>query len=468
MKKGDIVHLKIDSAAFQGPGVARAENRVVFVPFTVPGDSIRARVVRKKKKHAEAVLEELLEASPHRVEPRCPYFGTCGGCHWQNLDYPLQLACKRDQVRSLLERIGGFRNVEVAETLPSPEIYYYRNKMEFSFGSNRWVTRQEIESGQPLDRDFALGLHIPRRFDRILDLHNCFLQSETSACLVNFVRRFCRERNWPAYDNRRHTGFLRNLVIREGTLTGQLMVYLVTSEDRPDRMQELAAALVGEFPQLTTFVNGVNGSRSPVARGMEEVSYHGPGFIEDRIAGLVFQISPTSFFQPNTRQAEQLYGVIRQMAQLSGDETVYDLYCGCGSISLFLADQAGRVVGIESHEDSVGLAHENARRNGIENCVFEACDVQQGLTAESVERHSSPDVMVLDPPRSGLHPRVCELILQVRPSRLIYTSCNPSTQARDLQLLSEGFRIRQVQPIDMFPQTYHIENVVLLEPARRE
>ncbi|HSR68608.1 MAG TPA: 23S rRNA (uracil(1939)-C(5))-methyltransferase RlmD [Acidobacteriota bacterium] len=463
VKKGQTLELEIESAAFEGSSVARHEGMVIFVRNGVPGDRIRGLVIRKKKRHAEAVVEEVLEPSQQRTDPLCGHFGVCGGCTWQNYDYQGQLDSKRRQVGDLLQRIGRLSDLEVRPTLASPDIYYYRNKMEFSFGNARWLTREEIESGEDFDRDFALGLHIPKRFDRILDLHECHLQSETSAAIVNFVRQFARRRRWSAYDTRNHAGFLRNLVIREGKRSGQRLVNLVTKRSEPERMEEICQALLERFPdQVSTFVNSVNETRSPVASGDETV-YHGEGSIQERIGGHTFRIAPTTFFQPNSLQAEQLFGVARQMADLKGDEKVFDVYCGVGAVSLFLSDSAAHITGFDLHRRAIEDAARNALDNGVKNCRFLAMDAVEALQPGVTRQLGLPALVVLDPPRTGLHKDVAKALLESNVPRIVYISCNPATQARDLQILSQRYTIEAVQPVDMFPHTYHIENVVALQ-----
>lgn len=462
LSRGDIVELDVESAAYKGVSVARRNGLVILVRNGVPGDRVRARVVKKKRRHAEAVVEELLELSPCRVAPACRYFGTCGGCTCQNVDYRRQLSFKRAQVEETLQHLGGITGVEVRSTLPSPNVFYYRNKMEFTFGPNRWLMPEEIRSGAELRKGFALGLHLPKRHDKILDLEVCFLQSPVSVQVVNWVRRFAVEHGWHAYSSYSGKGFLRNLVIRTGTNTGDFMINLVTRRRRPGRMKLLSAELLREFPQVTTIVNSINETLSPVASGQEEVVCHGSGVIRERIDDLEFQIAPTTFFQPNTSQARNLFEVVRQYAGLTGHEIVYDLYCGIGTIALFLARNCQKVVGIDNHGTAIGAARANALANGIRNCTFVLMDAAKALNRNLVMRHGKPDVLVVDPPRAGMHKRTCRSILDLAPERVIYVSCNPATQARDLKILSQRYRVVSVRPVDMFPQTYHIENVASL------
>ncbi len=462
IRRGETVELTLDSAAYEGVAVGRVEGFVVFVRDAVPGDRVRALVRKKKKKFAEATLVEVVEPSPRRVEPACRHFGVCGGCRWQNAEYSLQLEFKRQQVEDLLRRIGGLSDIEVRPTLASPNPYFYRNKMEFTFGSSRWLTSDEISKDGPVDRDFALGLHIPKRFDKILDLQECHLLSLESAKLVNRVRELARQWNWSPYDTRTHQGYLRNLVIRLGRRTAQMMVNLVTNGDNPESMRRLTESLVAEFPSITTLVNSVNESRSPVAAGKERV-YHGEGYVLETIGDLSLRVSPTTFFQPNTEQAERLYGVVRDFAEIDGADTVLDLYSGIGSIGLFLARQAKCVVGVEQQTAAVEEARRNAVENHIDNAFFHAADAEWAFQPNLLQLYGTPTVLVADPPRVGLGPGVCQALLLALPDRVVYVSCNPATQARDLQMLANAYRASAVQPVDMFPQTHHIENVVKLD-----
>jgi 23S rRNA (uracil1939-C5)-methyltransferase len=459
--KGELVELEAKTAAYEGMAVARLEDFVVFLKGAVPGDRVRARVIKKKKAYAEAVVEELLAPSPDRVSPRCVHFGTCGGCTWQHLRYERQLFWKREQVKEILERLGGLGALEVLPVLASPEPYLYRNKMEFSFGPNRWLSAEEIESGVPVEKDFALGLHVKQRFDRVLDIRECHLQAPVTPLIVNRTRELALSRRWTPYNNREHTGYLRNLIIRTSRHSGEVMVCIVTSRLDEARMREFAEVLRASFPGITTIVNIVNSSRSPVPAG-PEIILHGSGVITENIGNFNFIISATSFFQPNSQQAERLYGVVGDFSGLTGQETVYDLYCGIGPISLFLAGKARRVLGIESLPQAIEDARRNALANGIANCVFLAADASVIREPSLWKEHGRPDVVVLDPPRAGLHEKVTQALAALKPGRIVYVSCNPATQARDLKLLSGLYEIRAVQPVDMFPQTYHIENVVLL------
>lgn len=432
------------------------------MPWAVPGDRVRARVYKKKKRFAEAEIDEILEPSELRTEPRCFYFGTCGGCKWQHVDYQAQLHAKTQSVREALIHTGGFEGVDVARAIGSEKVYFYRNKMEFSFSAGRWLTREEIDSGRTFDTDFALGLHVPGHFDKVLDLHECHLQSPTSRAIVNGVRDLAREQGWDPWHIRRHTGFLRHLVIRTGERTGEIMVNLVTNGYDEARMDAAAGYLRQAFPGVTTFVNTIHTGKAQTAFGEEIRTIYGPGVIHDRIGAYTFEIAANAFFQTNTAQAEKLYAVAREFAELRPDDLVYDLYCGAGTIAIYLADAVRRVVGIELVEEAVANARANAAANAVENCAFITGDMLEVFGEEFVAEHGKPDVLVVDPPRAGMHPKVVEQVRTLGPERFVYVSCNPQTQARDLEMLREAYRIEAVQPVDLFPHTHHIENVVKL------
>lgn len=465
MKKGEYLTLTVGNFAAEGKAIARHDGLVVFIEDAVPGDTVVAKVTKVKKQFLEARAEQVLSISPLRVEPRCRHFGTCGGCKWQHVSYSTQCEFKRQQVRDVLERIGGFTDLEVKPTLASSRPYFYRNKMEFSFGE-RWLMREELQDldGEAVDR-FALGLHIPRRFDRVLDIDECFLQSEVSAQIVNAVRTFCRDRNLSIFSTITQSGYLRNLVIRQSVHTDGLMVNLVTSDDEPTLLQEFSEELLRQFPMVTTVVNNITRRRSQVATGEVEKVYHGPGFITERIGKRTYRISANSFFQTNTLQAERLYDTVRTMAALQPDDVVFDLYSGTGTIAFHLADDVSSVVGIEGVSSAVADARENARSHSVANCTFVSADLATGMSESTlVEAYGTPSAIIIDPPRAGMHENVVRSVLRMLPDRIVYVSCNPATQARDLKIMCEtgSYSINGVQPVDMFPHTHHIENVVAL------
>jgi 23S rRNA (uracil1939-C5)-methyltransferase len=467
MKRGEELELTVESAAFEGKSVSRVEGLVLFVRGAVPGDRVRVRVTSAKKSFAEADVVAMLAPSPLRVAPRCRYFGTCGGCTWQQVDYAAQLQFKRQHVVDALERIGGFRGVTVHPTLGSDRIYGYRNKMEFSFG-DRWLPAEtwsqvREQSAESSGDRFALGLHLRDRFNKILDLEECWLPSDEAARIVNVTRTFCIERGLTAYSTWTHTGYLRNLVVRRSERSGEVMVNIVTSDDRPDVVRALWERLSGELPGITTLVNNITQRKSQVALGEREIVVFGPGTITERIGKRTYRISANSFFQTNSAQAEKLYDTARTLAGFSKDDLVFDLYSGTGTIALHIADDVRSVVGIESAAPAVEDARQNAATNSVDNCTFLLGDLKDTLTREREElaRFGPPDVVIVDPPRSGMHGAVIDQLRSLAPRRIVYVSCNPATQARDLKLLCDHnlFRLEDVQPVDMFPHTFHIESV---------
>ncbi len=445
MKKGEVLQLKIEDLAYGGRGIARREGKVIFVRGGLPGDLVEARIVKVKSSYSEAQVLMLLQPSPQRIAPACPHFTVCGGCKLQDLDYAIQLSYKEKQVKTHLQRIGGFLDPPVQEIKGSERTFFYRNKMEFTFST---------QDGQPI-----LGLHKSGSFSQVLDLKRCLLQSELSNEIIALVRGFVRRRGISVYDLKGHRGLLRFLTIREGKRTGEVMVSLVTSDERFLEMSELAQTLAGEFPQIASIFQIVNPQKASIASGKAKLFWGKPA-ITEKIDGYNFSISPNSFFQTNSYQAERLYQLVRDLSHLEGTESVLDLYSGTGSIGIFLAKSARKVTGIESQEEAVIDARRNAELNGISNCRFIQGEVRNILPQMEVE----PDLVVLDPPRAGMHPKALRALLEVSPPRMIYVSCNPTTLARDLADISgQGYELREVHPLDMFPHTPHIESVALLE-----
>ncbi len=467
LKRSDEVTVTVERFASEGNGVAHVNGQVLFVKGGVPGDTVRTRLTRIRKAFLEGTAVDITTPSPLRRSPQCMHFASCGGCAWQHVAYAAQLEFKRQQVTDALERIGGFSGIRPNATLGSEEEYFYRNKMEFSFGE-RWLSREEMTAPEAHDR-FALGLHVPQRFDRVLDVEECWLQSVESNRIIDVVRAFCRERDLTMYSPRDHTGYLRNLVIREGKQTGERMVNLVTSESRPEVMKALTETLLAHFPSTTTIVNNITTSTSGVAIGEWEEVYHGPGTIRERIGKQLYRISANSFFQTNTKQAERLYATAARMASFSSDDIVFDLYSGTGTIALYVAEAVKSVVGIEAVASAVDDARVNAGENGIRNTTFVLGDLRERLTKDVdwLEHHEPPSVIITDPPRSGMHPRVIAEMVRMSPRRIVYVSCNPATQARDLKLLcaDNAYHIDEIQPVDMFPHTHHVENVISLVKA---
>ena len=466
MIKGDIVELQIEGLSGEGKTIARKEGMVYFVEHAVPGDTVRARLWKIKKNYCEAKTVEVVTPSPMRVQPKCKHFGVCGGCKWQDFSYEAQLDFKRKSVVDAFERIGGFAGVDVKPVIGCDEPYFYRNKMEFTFSRRRWLTGEEM--GVDIDRvdEVAVGLHVPQRYDKVLNLDECWLQSEISSAILNTVREIARGWKLTVYSTKTHEGYLRHLVIRDSKRTGELMVNLVTTTDWPEAMQNMTGLLVKQFPQITTIVNNITDRKSMVAFGDSERVYHGSGVITDRIGKYTFRISANSFFQTNTLQAEKLYQTAKSLAQSKPTDVIYDLYSGTGTISIFVSDSAERVIGIEAVESSIADAGKNAEFNGISNCFFLQGDLKDRLTKDTgwFNDHPRPDIIITDPPRSGMHDKVVAEMVKLSPRRIVYVSCNPATQARDVKMLCDGgYTLKTVQPVDMFPHTDHIEAVALLE-----
>lgn len=465
------LELRIESIGFEGKAIARHDGFVYFVDGGVPGDLVRAEVRKQKKSYAEARITEILELSAVRETPRCRYFGTCGGCKWQHLAYTEQCAWKKQNVRDAFERLGKVPFGVLHDTLPADSHFYYRNKMEFSFGDSRWLTSAEIAQGAALNKHFALGLHIPGRFDKVLDVEECFLQSALSSRIVNAVRAAALERDVSIFQTRTHEGFLRNVVIRNSIATGEVMVILVTSPIREEPDASMIAWFEQDFPaifpEVSTAIHSVTASKASVAGG-EPRTVHGSGVMTETLLGVNYRISPFSFFQTNTRQAERLFSVALEYAGDIADKTVWDLYCGTGSITLAAARQARFVAGIEIAESSISDARANALANGITNVEFFIEDMQKAVKKQILSRLPTPDVIMVDPPRAGLHADVVQNLLEIGAPRIVYVSCNPATQARDCAALAEKYTIDAIQPVDMFPHTYHIESVAQLTLTRHK
>ncbi len=466
LKKDDIIELSIADIGAEGVGIGRFNNEfVVFVPGTVPGDTVKAKIRKKKKKFAESLLIEIITPSPKRTVPECEYFGTCNGCKMQNIDYNYQLELKRSIVKNSFERIGGFEGIEIPEVLGSEDVYYYRNKLEFSFSNSRWLTKEDMDN-ENADKDFALGYHIPGFIDKIIDIRACYLQSLATNKILNLTRDFFKSRNTTVYSTKTHSGYLRFLTVRRSVANNDLMVNLITYDENPELISEYSDLLQKEVTEVTTFVNSLTTSKAQVALADNFNTIFGKGYIEEKIGNYRFKITPNSFFQTNSKQCEKLFEQVAEFGDFKPGEKVLDLYCGCGAISLYISGMTETVHGVELSSESIEMANVNAGLNSVTNCSFEAKDVKDYLE-ELIKPENQDaarfDTFVLDPPRSGLHPKAAEYILQYMPEKIIYVSCNPGTQARDLALLKESYDITKIQPVDMFPHTFHIENVVRLE-----
>lgn len=464
-KKADyplIEGLEITTLAAEGKAMGKYNDMVVFVPMTVPGDIVDVQVRSKRRRFMEGTVVNYIKRSPLREEPFCEHFGVCGGCKWQNLPYPEQLKFKRAQVADQLVRIGKLDIPEISPAIGSAETRFYRNKLEYTFAPRRWMTYEEIASAGEIVPEPALGFHIPGMFDKILDIRKCWLQPDPSNEIRLEAKRFCVENGYEFYNIREHTGLMRNIVIRTAS-TGEIMVIVVFAADDREKISALLDHLHGKFPRITSLMYMVNAKLNDSTGDLDAVCYGGRDHIFEEMEGLKFKIGPKSFYQTNSAQAYELYKVVRDFAALEGGETVYDLYTGTGTIANFVARRAAKVVGVEYVEEAIGDARYNSELNGIGNTVFYAGDMKNVMNDGFISRNGRPDVIILDPPRAGVHGDVIETILGAAPDRIVYVSCNPATQARDLSLMAGQYRITAVQPVDMFPHTHHVENVVKLE-----
>jgi len=462
-RKKTLKNVTITGIADKGKGVGRTEDgRVVFVEEVAPGDLVDVLVLRKKKSVMQGIPLEYHQYSADRVEPFCEHFHVCGGCKWQHLNYEKQLEHKEKVVRDALQRIGKIEVQDFQPILGAADTTFYRNKMEFAFSNKRWLTKEEIETNAELDRDHALGFHRPGQFDKIVDIEKCWLQPDPSNEIRNTVKAIAMEQGLSFFDNREKEGFLRSLLLRI-TDIGEIMVLVSFGEDDEAKRVTFLDAILQRFPQITTLVYCINTKVNDYLMDLEMVTYHGKGYIEEQLGHVRFKIGPKSFFQTNTRQGKNLYDIAVEFAGLKGNENVYDLYTGVGSIALYMAQNCRQVVGIEEIEAAIVDAHENAKLNDIDNTVFYAGDVKDILTQEFVDKYGKPDVLLTDPPRAGMHQAVVDMLLQLESPRIVYVSCNPATQARDLHLLAAKYDVLKARPVDMFPHTHHIENVALLE-----
>lgn len=456
--------VRISDIGSEGKAFARVDNKVVFVPMLIPGDVVDIRVNRKRKNYLEGSVVRFHEYSKDRIKPVCRHFGECGGCKWQHLPYDLQLRFKEKQVKDNLERIGRLQLPSVNPIIGSYRIFGYRNKLEFTFSDKRWLTREEMNSGVEHGNDDALGFHIPGHFDKVIDILECHLQPEPSGSIRNAVRLYAHRKGLRFFDLRQQSGFLRNLIICN-TSDGQVMVLVVFFMDEKERREDLLDFIISEFPRITSLFYVINSKKNDSLVDQTPVLYKGEDHITETFDGLTFRIGPKSFTQTNSEQALQLYRKTRDFAGLTGHEIVYDLYTGIGTIANFVASSSRKVIGIEYVEEAVRDAAENSRINNITNTQFFSGDVKDILSDEFIELNGRPDVLITDPPRAGMHQDVIEKILSILPSRVVYISCNPATQARDLQFLSSKYNIAGVQPVDMFPHTHHVENIVLMNKA---
>jgi 23S rRNA (uracil1939-C5)-methyltransferase len=457
-----LENVEIEAFAAEGKALARVDNLVVFVPFAAPGDVVDIRLSRKRKQYAEGRIVAFKRYSADRVEPFCSHFGVCGGCQWQHLPYPSQLKYKQQQVLDVLQRIAKIELPEARPILGSEKDRFYRNKLEYTFSNKRWRTLEEIQSGEEFKNSEALGFHIPGMFDKVLDIEKCFLQEDFSNRVRLSVKAFCLAHQMDFFDLKLQQGLMRNLIVRT-TSTGQKMVIVVFFREETASQEALLNHLLNEFPEITSLIYVINNKANDTIFDRETVVYQGSAYIVEKMEELQFIIGPKSFYQTNSEQAYRLYSLVREFAGLQGNELVYDLYTGTGTIANFLARQCRKVIGIEYIPEAIEDARANAELNGIKNTTFFAADVKDLLNNDFTAEQGRPDVLITDPPRAGMHGDVVKTILSAAPERVVYVSCNPSTQARDLSLMDNLYQVEALQAVDMFPHTQHVENVVLLK-----
>jgi len=455
----------IEDIAAEGKSIARIEGKILFVPYAVPGDIVDVQVRTKRKGYMEGYITRMVTPSPDRIEPFCSHFGLCGGCKWQVLPYSLQLKFKQQQVIDQLTRIGRLELPETAPIIGSGQEREYRNKLEYTFSSKRWIESGTEAENLPEEERIGLGFHIAGLFDKVLDIKKCYLQHDLTNDIRLYVKRFAIEHHLPFFDLREQTGLMRNIIIRNSS-TGEWMVTVVFAKREAKSIKLLMDALGSEFPQITSLNYIINEKKNDSVSDLDYTNYSGNDAIYEDMEGLKFRIGPKSFYQTNSEQAYRLYSVVRDFASLKGDEVLYDLYTGTGTIALFLASLVRKVVGIEYVPEAIEDAVVNARNNNITNASFYAGDMKDILTDMFIQENGKPDVIVLDPPRAGIHPDVAKVILHSSPDKIVYVSCNPASQARDLALMKDDYIIERVQPVDMFPHTHHVENVVLLNSIK--
>lgn len=455
--------IKVLDAGAKGVSVAKApDGKVIFIPNVVPGDVVDIQTFKKRKTYYEGKAVKFHELSEHRIEPICEHFGVCGGCKWQNMKYSQQLFYKQNEVKNHLERIGKIELPELEPILGSEKQFFYRNKMEFSFSNSRWLTEQEIESREDVDNRNALGFHIPKMWDKILDINKCHLQEDPSNAIRNEIRAFANENGLTFFNPRAHEGLLRTLMLRTAS-TGEIMVLIQFFEDDKVKRELLLNHIYKKFPQITSLQFVVNNKANDTLYDTNIHLYKGRDYILEEMEGLKFSINAKSFYQTNSDQAFELYKIARDFAGLTGNETVYDLYTGTGTIAQFVSKNAKKVIGVESVPEAIIDAKANAKRNEITNCEFFVGDMKVVFNESFISKNGKPDVIITDPPRDGMHKDVIDQILKIAPQKVVYVSCNSATQARDLALMDDKYKVTRVRPVDMFPQTHHVENVVLLE-----
>lgn len=462
-KRQEIIleNITVENIAAEGKALAHVDGAVLFLPSAVPGDVVDVRVTRKRKNYMEGTVIRIVKPSEHRLSPFCSHFGICGGCKWQTLPYSMQLEAKQQQVYDQLVRIGHLEIPAISPIIASSRTEYYRNKLEFTFSERRWIeVGENPDEIAPEDR-CGLGFHVGRFFDKVLDIHTCYLQKEPSNSIRLFIKEYAVKHHLTFFNIREHRGLLRNMIVRT-TEAGNVMLIVCFYYDDRQARESLLDAVAEKFPEISSLYYVINSKANDSISDQECILYKGDDCITEEMEGLKFRIGPKSFYQTNTLQAYELYKVARDFADLHGSETVYDLYTGTGTIAQFVSGKARKVIGIEYVPEAIEDAKLNAEANGISNCEFFAGDMKDVLNSDFIGQHGHPDVVILDPPRAGIHPDVAKVILEARPDRIVYVSCNPASQARDLAVLCENYEVTAVQPVDMFPHTHHVENVVAL------
>lgn len=463
-KKLDLIleNVKIEAVAAEGKSLAHVDGTVVFVEFAVPGDIVNVKVTKKKKNYMEGFILEIVKPSEDRLQPFCEHFGICGGCRWQPLPYDMQLKAKQQQVWDQLVRIGHLEIPDISPILPSDKTKYYRNKLEFTFSNKRWIYNNEDPDSLTDEERLGLGFHVGKFFDKVLDIKHCSLQPEPSNEIRLFIREYAVSHNLEFYNIRENTGFLRNIIVRNNQV-GDVMLTVCFAYDDQDKIVPMLNAIAAEFPQIKSLHYVINEKLNDSISDLDCILYKGEDAIWETMGKLKFKIGPKSFYQTNSEQAYKLYSVAKEFAALTGNEVVYDLYTGTGTIAQFISDKASKVIGIEYVKEAIEDARINAEANGISNCTFFDGDMKDILTADFIKEHGKPEVMIIDPPRAGMHPDVVKVIMEAAPERIVYVSCNPASQARDLAMMSPMYEITAVQPVDMFPHTMHVENVCALK-----
>jgi len=461
-KKPLLEKVEITDIGSEGKALGRVDEKVVFVPMLVPGDVVDVQVTKKRKNYMEGYVVKQHKFSEMRQEPVCRHFGICGGCKWQHLPYNKQLEFKQQQVRDNFERLGKFDFPEPRAIIGSDNEYYYRNKLEYTFSNRRWFTEKEMSPGGELSHSNALGFHVPGKFDRIVDIEKCWLQDDMSNRIRNSIKEYALRNKLDFYDSREHRGYLRTMVVRTSS-TGELMLILNLAYEDSEKGESLLSFISDSFPEITSLMYVINNKMNDTFNDLDVRLYAGRDHIIEEMGGLKFRVGPKSFFQTNTGQSHKLYSLARDFAALTGKETVYDLYTGTGTIACYLASGSKKVIGLEYISEAIEDAKINSRINALENTEFYSGDIKELLNPGFMSKHGFPDVIITDPPRAGMHESVVRTIIETGADRIVYVSCNPATQARDIALLTEKYEVSDVQPVDMFPQTHHVENVVLLK-----